>query len=366
MWWNKNQDAQQVSLPTMESSWVDYQSSIQNSIKGAASILSLQNAIAFASTEPPTLRGYDSIFDTVSTGTSTSASIPTFTNSSATEEGVPTGFTPQIESQNNYANLLNASMTGLFTKLASIYSTWSSSKIYDLYEQQEELYVENAKKQAERLKVKGDIALANLRAKHALSEGTNVLAAAASGAGALSGSTLDKLMANKKYDTRDELSQSYETTWAVDNALRNGYIQAYSTATKAYSMALTQRNNAVSSLLKGAAATVNALLTDKNQQIATESAETATNIKQATEQKKAMQYYSNAETTRTLSVASEAGDSGKLFGNVSGEGLSLYDGESESGSFDLGGFSAAQRYNLYSLLDLDLNNEPPIEIKEGN
>lgn len=246
-------------------------------------------------------------------------------------EGTPTGLTPQVNnvstrSIGDFPNVLNAGATALFSGLATFLSGWSSSKIYDLYAQQEQLYIENAQEQAKRLKIKGEFALANLRSKHAIAEGTNELAVAGAGAGSISGSFLDKLMANRKYDTRSELSQGYETLWAVKNAERNGLLQAYSTAGQAYSRAIQQRNKAVSGLFAGLARGIGSILADMRQEDATQSTIYADQMKQDYERWRNATYYSNKMTDRAgLELETPRGEAQISSGiiNLEGNGQSL-------------------------------------------
>lgn len=147
------------------------------------------------------------------------------------------------------ANVLNASITGLFSALGSIGGVISSAKMYQIYQQQENYYLQNAAEQARRTQIKGDIALSNLRVKHATKEGTNELAVAAAG-GNLSGSNLDKLVQNYKYDAVDERTSSLQTLWETSNIRRQGYIQAIGIAGQAMSTAYANRTSALTALGK--------------------------------------------------------------------------------------------------------------------
>lgn len=162
-------------------------------------------------------------------------------------------------------NLINAGVTALVSSIPTFFTMFSSSKIYDLYKQQEQLYIENANEQARRIQLQGDIALANLEARHAVSQGTNELAVAASGAGSMSGSFLDKLMANRKYDAREEFTQSLETLYAVGNAKREGLLNAYGVAGKAMQYAYEQRSNILENFMKGLSRASDSLTKDIQQ-----------------------------------------------------------------------------------------------------
>lgn len=196
-------------------------------------------------------------------------------------------------------NLLNASITTLFGTLASFADVWSSRKLYDLYKEQEQLYIDSANLQANRLKRKGDIALANLISKHASTEGQNELAVAGAGAGAISGSFVDKLMANRKYDTREEFAQELETQYAVSSAKQEGYINAYKVANAAYSKAIGQRNNALEALFKGLERGVSSILGDMQAEDSTQSSLSQKYKEMQYNYKEKKQYYQNKKTDRT-------------------------------------------------------------------
>lgn len=177
------------------------------------------------------------------------------------------------------ADWANAGITLALSGITSLFNAFSSNKIYNMYKEQEKYMIENAAEQARRLQIRGDIALANLEAKHAVTEGTNELAVAGAGAGSISGSFLDKLMANRKYDTREEFAQSLDTLYAVDNAKRDGFIQAYSVAGKAMQQAYKQGGDYLTNFAKGLALASSALVSDVKQGYTNEA------VRYATEQK---------------------------------------------------------------------------------
>ena len=121
----------------------------------------------------------------------------------------------------------------------------SAMSVYNHYDKAAKAQVSAAVEEARRLQLRGDIALANLKVKHALSQGGNELAAAGAG-GRLSGSTLEALTANYKYNVRDERAQDLETIWAVSDAKRRGYIGAANTMGSAEAYAISQRTNMLS------------------------------------------------------------------------------------------------------------------------
>lgn len=164
------------------------------------------------------------------------------------------------------ANTANAAVTGVLSALSTLAGSLSSMSVYKLYEQQEQLYIQNANEQARRIQLKGDIALRNLEVLHATQQGKNQLGAAVSG-GRLSGSTLDVLVQNYKYNTMDERTASLQTLWEVDNAKRQGYLNAINVAGQSMSLAYKNRGNglaALSSFIRGMS---QGLLADKRQGI---------------------------------------------------------------------------------------------------
>lgn len=164
------------------------------------------------------------------------------------------------------ANTANAAVTGLFSALSTLSGALSSNNVYKLYQQQEQLYIQNANEQARRIQLKGDIALRNLEILHATQQGKNELGAAIGG-GRLSGSTLDVLVQNHKYNTMDERTSSLQTLWEVDNAKRQGYINAINVAGQAMTLAYKNRANSLAALSSFIRGMSQGLLADKRQAI---------------------------------------------------------------------------------------------------
>lgn len=162
------------------------------------------------------------------------------------------------------ANSINAAITGVFSALSNIVGVFSANKVFDLYEDQEKLYIAQANEEARRIQLKGDVELRNLSIKHAVQQGTQEMTAAATG-GNLSGSTLDMLTQNYKYDVMDERTSSINTLWEVDNAKRAGYIKAIQTAGQAMQLAYGNRARAIAGIGTGLSTAVGALLKDQQQ-----------------------------------------------------------------------------------------------------
>ena len=161
-------------------------------------------------------------------------------------------------------NTINASVTGILSSLASVGSVLSTKGIYDYYKQQESLYIQDAEEQARRIKLKGALELRNLKVKNAQARGRNELAVAAAG-GRLSGSALDVLTTNNKYNVMDEHTVSLQTLWDASEAKRRGYQGAMGVASKAMATASEQTKESIrgfTSFIKGMSAS---LLEDSRQ-----------------------------------------------------------------------------------------------------
>ena len=234
------------------------------------------------------------------------------TTTTMEEEGVPTGWTvapgdTDTRSIFDNPNVLNASITSTLYGLAAFAEAWSSKSFYNYYEQQEQVYLENAKIQADRLKTAGAIEAANIRAKHAITQGQNELAVVGAGAGSISGSFADYLTANRKNDMRDEYAQDLSTLYAVSNAKRQGLTQAFNTAGQAYAQAIKQRNKSISRIFIGLAEGVGSILADiRAKRQADYTNESARESQEDTYERK-MRYYGNAKTGEPIYAAKTAG-----------------------------------------------------------
>lgn len=159
-------------------------------------------------------------------------------------------------------NLANAMVTGVLGLIGMIGTVSAGSKVQRLYKKQESAYIDAAMEQARRLQLKGDIELRNLRYQHTIQQGNDELAVAAGAHGNLSGSFLDKLMANKKISEADERSQSLSTLWAVSDAKKAGYINAMKVAGQAELSAINTRAHVLSVGLNSIARAANSLTQD--------------------------------------------------------------------------------------------------------
>lgn len=212
----------------------------------------------------------------------------------------------------NGASWFNAGMTIALSAIPSLLDAFTSGKLYDLYREQERLAIENAEIQAKRLERRGALALANLETKHAILQGKNELALAGAGAGAISGSALDKLVSNKKYDTREEFAQSLETLYAVDNANRDGLINAMSVAGSAASAAYDKRGKYISNLIGGIQKATDSITSDIKQ---TYLQEIKVAVREAEYQKlkaRAQEYFSTPYKETSLQINTGDSSIGKI------------------------------------------------------
>jgi hypothetical protein len=178
-------------------------------------------------------------------------------------------FNKGVEAYNSWApywgaNTANALVTGAFSALGTLSGIKTSSKIYDLYQQQEKAYITAASEKARRIQLKGDIELRNLEYKHKVAQGSNELAVAAAG-GNLSGSFLDTLVQNHKYNVMDERTSSIQTLWDKEDAVRAGYLQAIGVAGQAMTYANKQKASALAGLTSFVKNVSTSLLADKRQ-----------------------------------------------------------------------------------------------------
>ena len=160
------------------------------------------------------------------------------------------------------ANLTNAGITGVLTGFSTLAGTFSGRNVYKYFKQQEDLYIQQGLEQARRLQLKGDIALRNLEIANTIKQGKNELAVAAGAGGRLSGSFLDVLSQNNKYNNMDERTQSIETLWEVNDARAQGYLNAARVAGQAMNYAYSQRSSALQGLTGMVSAASSDLLAD--------------------------------------------------------------------------------------------------------
>lgn len=205
-------------------------------------------------------------------------------------------------------NIANACVTGVLGIIGMIGTVSASSKMQDIYRKQEAAYIDNAMQQARRLQLKGDIELRNLRYQHAISQGQDELAVAAGAHGNLSGSFLDKLVANRKYDDVDERTQSLGTLWSVTEAKRQGYINAMSTAGYAEMAALNARSNIFNTSINSITRAAKSLMDDTTAQRQIAAREDLIKYQNAAAIKYLDEYYYNPSKFNNSAAVTDSGD----------------------------------------------------------
>jgi hypothetical protein len=140
--------------------------------------------------------------------------------------------------------------SALFTTLKGIYSTYVPDEAYALYKKQEQEIISTAMANAERVRAKGEVELRSLRYKHDIEMGSDIIKVSGSG-GNMSGSFLDALMQQRKYQMIDEQNVMNNTTEQASAIMREAYRNAANVATQAQTAAQKQKNGVLSSLMAG-------------------------------------------------------------------------------------------------------------------
>jgi len=123
-----------------------------------------------------------------------------------------------VFSQNNF-------LDSMLETLSMTMKSTTPKSVYELYKEQEQQTIQAALINSERIKAQGEIELRNLQYKHSIQRGADVTRVAAAG-GNLSGSFLDVLMQKAKFQTMDETTVSLNTSNAMSQVLRDGYLTA--------------------------------------------------------------------------------------------------------------------------------------------
>ena len=131
--------------------------------------------------------------------------------------------------------------SALFTTLKGLYSTYVPSEAYELYKKQEQEIIATAVSNAEQVRAKGEVELRNLRYKHDMAMGSDIIKVSGSG-GNMSGSFLDALIQQRKYQMIDEQTVITNTTNQASAIMREAYRNAANVATQAQTAAQKQKN----------------------------------------------------------------------------------------------------------------------------
>lgn len=170
---------------------------------------------------------------------------------------------------------------------------------YDLYKQQEQAIIDAALNNAEMVKAQGEVELRNLRIKHDMAMGTDIIKVSGSG-GNMSGSFLDALMQQRKYQMLDEKSVITNTVNQATAIMKEGYNNAMSVAIQAQNTAVKEKYGVYSALLAGFGTYVQSALKDKTEAARQDANnETLDRTKQNREDKRNSGYGVNSPTYNT-------------------------------------------------------------------
>lgn len=131
-----------------------------------------------------------------------------------------------------FGNIMGSTPANTWNVLPAVLTTWSNllanqgnQTQYELYKQQAKAYVDTARQNAELIKQQGEIELRNLRQKHTLQRGNDMVRIGARG-GNMSGSNLDVALRKEKIRKMDELVLKGNYGNQVMQEMVNGYRQA--------------------------------------------------------------------------------------------------------------------------------------------
>ena len=131
-----------------------------------------------------------------------------------------------------FGNLMGSNQASTWNVLPAVLTTWSNllanqgnKTQYELYKEQAKSYIDTARQNADLIKQQGEIALRNLRQKHTLQRGNDIVRIAASG-GNMSGSNLDVALRKEKIRKMDEAALRGNYGNQVMMEMVNGYRQA--------------------------------------------------------------------------------------------------------------------------------------------
>ena len=144
------------------------------------------------------------------------------------------------------ANVLPA----VLTTWANLLGTQGNKTEYELYKEQAQSYIDNARENAQMIKNQGEIALRNLSYKQALERGNDVVRVASSGSG-MGGSNLDVVIRKEKIRKMNEATIRANYTNQAMMEMVNGYRNARSTYGTLAQKAEGDKYSALAAVLKG-------------------------------------------------------------------------------------------------------------------
>lgn len=156
-----------------------------------------------------------------------------------------------------FHNIMGNWNAGTANVLPAVLATWSNllantgnQTQYELYKEQARSYINAAKDNAQLIKNQGEIALRNLKYKHALEQGTDVTKAAVSGGG-LGGSKIDVILRKEKIRKMDEATIKANYTNQAMLEMVNGYRNAGQVYGTIVQKAQADKWSVLGSILKG-------------------------------------------------------------------------------------------------------------------
>ena len=150
----------------------------------------------------------------------------------------------------NRIPFVNNWTSGLFVTLKTLYANRVPDTTYEIYKQQEQEIINTAISNAEAIKAKGEIELRNLQYKHDREMGSDIIKVSGSG-GNMSGSFLDALMQQRKYQMLDEKSVATNTINQASAVMKEAYRNAANVAVQAQTTAQKQKNGVFNAIMAG-------------------------------------------------------------------------------------------------------------------
>ena len=161
-----------------------------------------------------------------------------------------TGNNYDLTTARNRIPFVNNWTSALFATMKSLYANYVPDEAYALYKQQEREIIATAETNAAVIRAKGEVELRNLQYQHDKAMGTDIIKVSGSG-GNMSGSFLDALMQQRKYQMLDEKTVVTNTENQVAAVLKEGYRNAANVAMQAQVTAQKQKQGVVGALMAG-------------------------------------------------------------------------------------------------------------------
>lgn len=161
-----------------------------------------------------------------------------------------TGNNYDLATARNKVPFVNNWTSALFATMKSLYANQVPDEVYSLYKQQEQAIISTANSNAEMVRAKGEVELRNLRYQHDREMGSDIIKVSGSG-GNLSGSFLDALLQQRKYQMMDEQTVATNTINQASAIMKEGYRNAANVALQAQNMAQKQRHGVFGAIMAG-------------------------------------------------------------------------------------------------------------------